>query len=74
MVDFSVGLLPVDVLENIKAWHPFPARQGAPFTFLKGFLGKDMVLNKEHPRLQNMRFDGRSMEIVKTIEYSKCKI
>lgn len=52
VVDFFVGLLPVDALQNIKTWHSFPSRQGAPLTFLKGFLGKDVGLNKKRPSLQ----------------------
>lgn len=69
VVDGSVNLLLVDALQDIKAWHPSPLRKGTPFTFIKGFLGKYMVLNEEHTRLQNMRIDGCSMEVGKTVQY-----
>lgn len=62
VVYVSVGLLPVDMLQNIKAWHPSPVGQGAQFTFIKGLLGKDVVLNKKHPCLQDGRFNRQKQE------------
>lgn len=49
----SVGLLPVDVLQNINARDSIPLRQVKLATWLKDCIGKDMVLNKEHPCLQD---------------------
>lgn len=69
-----VGLPLIDVLQNIKAWHPSPFRQGTRFTFLKGFLGINVVFNEEHPDLQNM--DSSLMDKVcvrnKARTYRKC--
>ena len=49
--DLHVGLLSVDVLQDVHPGHPFPLRQVEPSTGLKVFFGKYVVLNEEDPRL-----------------------
>lgn len=46
VVNISVGVLPVDVLQNINSRHGVPLRQVKPPTWLKMFLGEDVVLNE----------------------------
>lgn len=68
MVYVFVELLPADVLQNIKARQSPLSRQGALFSFHKGFLEKHAVLNEERSHLQNVRFDGCYIEVRKTKE------
>ena len=53
------GLLPVDVLQNINSCHLVPLTQVKPPTWLKMCLGEDVVLDKEHPCLQDVTQQGR---------------
>lgn len=69
MVHFPVHLLPVDVLQDIKAWHPVPPSQGGTYAFIIVHLWKHVVLNEEHADLQNVRVDGVSTEVGEPIRY-----
>ena len=57
VVDRPVGLLSVDVLQDVHPGHPFPLTPVEPSAGLKVDFGKYVVLNEEDPRLQRR---GRS--------------
>ena len=59
--DLHVGLLSVDVLQDVHPGHPFPLRPVEPSTGLKVDFGKYVALNEEDPRLRRRGRDGEEM-------------
>ena len=56
-----VGLLSVDVLQDVHPGHPFPLRPVEPSAGLKVDIGKYVALNEEDPRLRRRGRDREEM-------------
>ena len=66
VVDLPVGLLSVDVLQDVHPGHPFPLRPVELSTGLKVDFGKYVVLNEEDPRLRKRGRRGDEREHMRT--------
>lgn len=69
MVFTPVGILLVDMLQNINSRHVAPLRQVKPPAWLKMVLGEDVILKEEYSCLQNVIKHGRWRENINKYFY-----